>query len=132
MRNYDETNTIEQFIQTRNSNTINYDKLSIYETTESGHQIITYNVLNDYYDEIMEQTLTVTLTEKEYERYCYKPKLLAHDVYNSIDLFFILLFTNNMSSVKEFNLRKIKMIPPENLMRLLSQILLAEDKNLLR
>lgn len=119
------TYTIEQFINSNSNITVSYEKLSLIEKIDKSY-IVTYNLLNDYKRELDELAVTVTLSDTDYLRYAYKPKLLAYDIYGSTELHFIILFINNMCDVKEFTNRKIKMLKKEDLNKVLSSIYNAE------
>lgn len=118
------TYSIEQFIVSCSEIQINYDKLSLIEQDNPNRT--DYNILNDYIDELQEASVTIVMTQEEYLKYSYKPKLLAHDVYGSCELFFIILLINDMCSMKEFNRKKIKMFKPDVLNKYLSAIYNAE------
>lgn len=67
-------------------------------------------------------TVDIVLTEEEYMKYRYKPKLLANKVYGNSELFFIILLVNGIWSVKDFNYRKIKLVKRKDLSTMLSSI----------
>lgn len=115
------TYTIEEFISEGSSTQITYDKLSIFEKVD-GLYLVTHNVLDDYKKEIDMCCQTVVLSTSEMAKYKYKPKLLAYDIYGSTELFFIILFTNNICDVKDFNRNKIKLLPQDSLETILSYI----------
>ena len=121
----EKTFTVEQFIATNSNSNINYEKLSLIEKMDSVYTI-TYNLLNDYKDDLDKVTITINLNDEEYTKYVYKPKLLAYDVYGNVELYFIILFINNICNVKEFNNRKIKMIKKDDLHNILSIIINSE------
>ncbi|MGL5750016.1 MAG: baseplate wedge protein 53, partial [Paraclostridium sp.] len=87
---------------------------------------ITYNLLNDYKDEIISRCVTIKMSNEEFLRYQYKPRLLAYDIYGDVELFFIILFVNNLCNVKEFNNKRVKMLKKEDLTFILSAIYNAE------
>ena len=121
----EKTFTVEQFIATNSNSNINYEKLSLIEKMDSVYTI-TYNLLNDYKDDLDKVAITINLNDEEYTKYVYKPKLLAYDVYGNVELYFIILFINNICNVKEFNNRKIKMIKKDDLHNILSIIINSE------
>lgn len=121
----EKTFTVEQFITTNSNSNINYEKLSLIEKMDSVYTI-TYNLLNDYKDDLDKVAITINLNDEEYAKYVYKPKLLAYDVYGNVELYFIILFINNICNVKEFNNRKIKMIKKDDLHNVLSIIINSE------
>lgn len=123
------TSTIEEFISCKNTDkNIYYSELSIFEKSIDGSQVLlSYNILNDYYDEIFDKAVTIELTDKEYNTYQYQPKRLAYDIYGSTEYYYIILFLNRMASIKEFNRKKIKLIRSSDLSRILSAIYTSEE-----
>lgn len=124
--NPEDTYTVEQFIRANSNVTINYEKLSLIEKINDT-QMVSYNLLNDYKKEIDSVAVTVTLSDSDYLKYALKPKLLAYDIYGSVELHFIILFLNNICNIKEFNFRKIKMLRKDDLNEILSTIYNAES-----
>lgn len=125
------TYTIEQFIASNSNITISYEKLSLIEKINSVY-MVTYNLLNDYKKELDDLAVTVSLSDTDYLRYAYKPKLLAYDIYGSTELYFIILFINNMCNVKEFTNKKIKMLKKDDLNKVLSAIYNSEAETIKR
>lgn len=123
------TYTIEQFINSNSNTTVSYEKLSLIEKMDTVYTI-TYNLLNDYKEELDDLAITITLSDDELAKYMYKPKLLAYDIYGSTELYFVILFLNNLCNVKEFTNRKIKMLTKENLYNVLSAIYNTESNNI--
>ena len=85
-----------------------------------------FNVVSDYMNELKAMAKEVTLTESEYYTYRFKPKLLAHYLYGNGELYFIILWLNDMWSVKDFNLKTIKLISNKELSEALSSINASE------
>lgn len=121
----EETYTIEQFIKANSNVTINYEKLSLIEKM-NNIETVTYNLLNDYVDELDSLSVNVVLSDLDYLKYAFKPKLLAYDIYGSVELYFIILFLNNICDVKDFRNKKIKMLKKDDLNTVLSVIYNAE------
>lgn len=123
------TCTLESFIKYKDyDNNIYYSNLSIFEKSINGSNILlVHNVLNDYYDEILDRALTVKLTDKEFNKYKYNPKLLAYDLYGYCEYYYIILFLNQMTNIKEFNRQKIKLLRPSALSSILSSIYSSEE-----
>ena len=126
MADITKTYTIEEFIAEGSSTEISYDKLSIFENVD-GLYLVTHNVLDDYKKEIDMCCQTVVLSTSELNKYKYKPKLLAYDIYGSTELFFIILFTNNICDVKDFNRNKIKLLPQDSLETIISYIYESQE-----
>ena len=95
------TYTVDDFIKCSN-NSLCYDAISLYD--KDGDTLsISYNLINDYLPLIKEKAVTVVLDDNEYNKYLYKPKLLAYDVYKNTELYYVILLLNNVCSVKEFD-----------------------------
>lgn len=121
--------TLENFIDTNNRNKISYNKLSLFDKSSDGSKnMISYNILNDYLEELEAIALDVALTDEQYLKYKYKPKLLAYDIYGSQELYFVILYINNIASPKEFDMKKIKMIKTDVLTQALSDIYNSEKE----
>jgi 5-methylcytosine-specific restriction endonuclease McrBC GTP-binding regulatory subunit McrB len=69
-------------------------------------------LLSKYRDLINSVTKNLELSDKEFSRYKFKPKTLSYDLYETTELWYLLLFINNMTSVTQFNRQKIKVIDP--------------------
>lgn len=123
-----ETYTIQQFINSNNGITLSYDSFCFLNRINDNQKIISFNVLNDYVDEISQMAVLVELDDTEYIKYKYKPKLLSYDVYGDTELYFIILYLNNIYSVKDFDFKKIKLLKKETLEFILSSIYNAEKK----
>ena len=129
MANPKDTYTIEQFIEAGTGNPITYDKLSLIEY-HNDIKFPVFNVIHDYMEEMKLATVTVTLNDKEYIKYVYKPKLLAYDIYGNPELYFIILALNNMCNIKDFDLKRIKLLKTEVLEEVITFIYNAEKKTI--
>lgn len=117
--------TIEQFIKSKPDITMSYEFLSMYEVIDDI-ALISYNLLNDYYQELRDISAVVTLSDADMAIYKYNPKALCRYIYGSAELFFIILAINNMSSPKEFSKNKIRMIYQSDMENVVTYILNAE------
>ena len=62
------------------------------------------------------------MTDTEFSKYKYKPKLLAYDLYGSTESYFIIMALNNIIDVRDFTLKKLKLLQTETMSTLLSYI----------
>ena len=83
-------------------------------------------VFDKYIDFIKNASTTIRLTDKEIEKYKYNPKKLSKDLYNTEELWFLLLKLNNISTEMDFPKNKMSVLLPENL-SMLNQILIIND-----
>lgn len=84
-------------------------------------------LLDEYWEEILKCTKTITLSDKEYEEYRYKPKKYCFDNYGCTDIWFLLLRINNMVSVIDFDKQKIKVFR-DTIFDTLNLILVLEEE----
>lgn len=121
----EKTYTIEEFIDSYNSSDINYESTSLIQNLD-GYTMISYNIFNDYIDELNELAVYVTLTDEEYYKYLYRPKILAYDLYGSTELFFLILILNNICNVKEFDFKRLKLLKVDDLQQFISSVYNSE------
>ena len=119
------TSTLEQFIEAGSAVTISYANLSMLDET-GDIKIPIYNVVSEYLFELLGKSTTVVLNDQEFWKYKYKPKLLAVDIYGNAELYFVILMLNNMCSVKEFDIKRIKMLSKKDMSNLLGLIYSSE------
>lgn len=121
------TFTLDQFADSKSSNSISYYSMSLLEKDPQNNiEYDVFNVMSDYMNELKAMSKEVTLSESEYYTYRFKPKLLAHYLYGNGELYFIILWLNDMWSVKDFNLKKVKLIKNSELADALSKINASE------
>lgn len=125
MPNPKNTATLDEFVEAGASVTISYDNLALSEHIGNIKYPI-YNIVNDYLLELMVTSVTVELSLDEYNKYKYRPKLLAEYLYGNTEVYFIILLLNNVCNVKDFNFKKLKLLTKEDMKTLLSAIYTSE------
>lgn len=123
-----ETTTIEEFIESGKSISIDYMDLSFINRLSNGTWITVLNVINDYMSELKNACVIVELTEAQQWAYYYKPKVLSYDIYGNPELYFIILLLNDMADVKEFTKPRLRMLRKDHMSMLLSYIMNSEAK----
>lgn len=121
------TFTVEEFITFKDVDSISYNNLSF----RDRYDYISYpikNIIDDYSEELMELVQDVTMSEVEYIKYRYKPRLLANDIYGNPDLDFIILYINGMCNMKDFDSKTIKLIKLNELDDFLTSIFNANKE----
>lgn len=121
--NVKQTYTLDDFVSASPSSQLSYYKLSLLEL-DSAHNIEydVYNILSDYLPELRDKSVRITLTDEEYYTYRFRPKLLADYLYGNGELYFIILWLNDMWNVKDFDKKNINIIKRTDLSSLLSKI----------
>ena len=127
----EQTYTVEDFIQLGKSlDDMQYSKFAILSKAVSGvtNPILfaEHNVIYDYEDEFKSLSLSVEMTEEEFNKYRLKPKLLAYDLYGATELYFALLYINGIYDIKDFNRKNIKLLKPNDMLQILEEIYNAE------
>lgn len=124
------TSTITELIRVGKTKNLTYYKTSLIEKVEHI-ECATKNILLDYIDELLSVAVTVTLSDNEYHKYTFRPKLLAYDIYGDTDLYFLIMIINNINNEKDFDMRTLKIIPPTS-MEIVDSIYNTENKFLYR
>ena len=124
------TSTLESFINYKNlDSNVYYKDLSIFEKSIDGKSVLlSYNILNDYRKEIFDFIIPITLTDEEFQKYQYQPKKLAYDLYGSTEYYYMILFINSMTNIKEFNRRRINLMRAKDMSNVLSAIYSSESE----
>ena len=124
------TSTLESFINYKNlDSNVYYKDLSIFEKSIDGKSVLlSYNILNDYRKEIFDFVIPITLTNEEFQKYQYQPKKLAYDLYGSTEYYYMILFINSMTNIKEFNRRRINLMRAKDMSNVLSAIYSSESE----
>lgn len=109
------------------SNTLHYKKVITNSNNENFIFSIS-SIFDKYYELMKERTMTIELTDDEYRKYIYKPKLLSLDLYGTTELDFLLLRLNNMTSCIYFNKQTFKVFD-KDITTLLNEIMIHEHDN---
>lgn len=123
------TYTIEQFISFKNTDSISYNNISFLDEYDNIKYPVK-NIIDDYIDELMELTVEVTMNDKEYLKYKYRPKILAGDLYDNQELDFLILRINGICNMKEFDLKTIKLVKVDSLTSFLTAIYNANKSDI--
>lgn len=127
--NPEKSYTIEQFITFKDDDTASYNNLSFRDKYDNIIYPIK-NIIDDYIDELNELLVDVVMSESEFLRYRYRPKLLAFDIYGNAELDFLILAMNGMCNMKEFDSKNIKLIKNKDLDSFITSIFNANKDDL--
>ena len=122
-------NNLDDFVAYGKTLTISYQNLSLTEIF-NDIKFPMFNIIQDYIEELKDEAITITFTDKEYYKYKYKPRLLSAYLYGSREFFPIILQLNDIASEKEFTKKSIKLIPADTMKSLLEKIYIAEQNYL--
>lgn len=121
---------LSDFIYQGRQNTISYQNLSYVQPFEDIKFPIFNVVTYDYLQEFKDAAVTINLTNDEFDKYKYKPRLLSIDLYGTTELFFVILAVNGMASEKEFSKQTIKLIPVSTLKDMMQQVYANEKQHI--
>lgn len=106
------TSTIKELIFAGKQEQYSSDKLHLKTVTNSSGQAIIinlYSIIDKYIDDLEQFIQEVELTDSELIKYRFQPKKLCVDLYDTIDLAPLILKINNMTSLLEFDRRKLRL-----------------------
>lgn len=106
--------TIKGMYSLLESDTYTIDKVIKYCKYDNDIIVSFGNILDnykDYFDQFLEE---ITLDPKFY----YQPAAFAESYYGTPDLDFLVLYFANMTTLFQFNTKKIKVLPPSRLLEI--------------
>ena len=123
-----DTTTIEALVQAGKTVIAKYQNFSHLEQASNGTIVAIKNVIWDYIDELKNASVMVRLSDSEFYKYKYRPKLLCFDVYGNTELDFVIMALNNIADVTEFNSQSFRMLKVQDMNELMTLIYNAEQK----
>lgn len=125
-----ETYTISQFIALKDMDSVTYSKYAVFEQslTEPDMVYAIDNIIYTYMDELKALKKCVVVSSEEKMKYAYKPKLLAFDLYGSVETYFVILALNGMCNLKEFTLEQNRFyaLTPSDMVNIMNSIYNAD------
>ena len=124
--------TINELISLGKQLKISSETMSIKEIVTNTHNerfIVNFtSVIDRYYDILLDHTSIVKLTDDEYLRYRYKPKLLSEELYGTQELHSLILRLNHITSVIQFDFTELRVFNT-NIIKLINEIMILEEEN---
>lgn len=124
--------TIQSIIEEGKENRLTSHDLSFKNVIEdsTGNKFVVNmsSIFDKYYDILLQHAVVAILSEDDYLKYRYKPKVLSKDIYGTRDLHFLLLRLNNITSVTQFDFKEVKVFT-NDIVRLLNEIIILEYEN---
>lgn len=118
---------IDDFVDGGDGILMKYSSLSLNDMFDDI-EFPSFNVYDNYIDELKSLCKTVTLTKEEYMKYYQAPKLLAQDVYKNHELDFIIMRLNGIYDPKDFTMQTIQLPQARILSEALSKIYYSNRK----
>lgn len=102
-----QANTLDKYIQRGKELGASHERLQFKARLNSGVVIPYRGIVNQYSRAFKNRIRKITLTDAQFMKYEYSPKLFCYDRYGTPELWSELLYINHMTSVMEFNKRTI-------------------------
>ena len=123
--------TIQNIIDHGKHLKINNSELSLkHVMNNSANEKFIINISNlfeKYYELLLDNTVIVVLTDEEYLKYRFKPKVLSYDLYGTMELHYMLLRLNHVYSVTNFDFKEVRVFNT-NILSLLNEIMILENE----
>ena len=129
--NVDTIYTIDELIEMGKENSLTLQNTNIFAHDKASD--ITYPIQNVFRDAyrplLLRYCRRIELDDASLNHYKYNPKLMSFDLYGGVELWYLILWMNNMTSVTQFNRKYLILFNP-NYLSVLANILNNEDENL--
>lgn len=124
--------TIQDLIGLKVSHSlVDYSNLSFKMTAQHCITIPFQNLVTSTFSkELNALAVDVSLTDEEYYKYRFKPKLLSFDIYGYTELFYIIDFLNGIYNIKDFDKKNLRLVPKDELYEFLSLVRQADLDNI--
>ena len=103
--------TIKDYITQYNNEDITFSEFFLKQVfiTDAGKKLLMNfeNLIIKYMPELKEMKVKVTLSNEEYSRYRFNPKLLSFDIYGTTELWFLILEANELHTISQFDSKTI-------------------------
>ena len=130
--NFRKRSTIQSVIEEGLELKLTIKDLAFKEIIEnsSGEKFVVnmFNLYEKYYELLLEHATIVVLTDEEYSKYRYNPRLLSKDLYGTPELHYMLLRLNYVYSIINFDFREVRVFRT-NITTLLNEIMVMESED---
>lgn len=103
--------TIKDYITHYNNEDITFSEFFLKQVfvTDAGKKLLMNfeNLIIKYMPELKEMKVKVSLSNEEYSRYKFNPKLLSFDIYGTTELWFLILEANELHTISQFDSKTI-------------------------
>lgn len=103
--------TIKDYITQYNNEDVTFSEFFLKQVfvTDTGKKLLVNfeNLIIKYMPELKELKVKVSLSNEEYSRYKFNPKLLSFDLYGTTELWFLILEANELHTISQFDSKTI-------------------------
>ncbi len=122
--------TIATFIKEYKEEPISFDTLHFKEVFKKNNNesliVLSDSILLKYDNELREHMVTLRLSDTEFNKFQYNPKFLSYELYDTTELWFLLLHANELYYTGQFNINPIK-VYTSNIVMIIDRILNLEQ-----
>ena len=128
-------NMLKDYISDYRSMTTRMDKFFLLEWLHDGNpntdyiKVLEENILAKHTEFLNENKVLIELSDDEWRKYRCNTHKFSYDLYNTTELWFLILHANEMYSETEFNTKRCYIYKPQVLSKL-SEILAVESENI--
>ena len=125
--------TIPELIEFMKKQDTTHSKLhfkSSFDTSSGMLMINSGSILERYMDFITANSTTVAFSAEDFRKYRFQPKKLSLVLYQTTELWSLLLKINNMTSILDFKKRSLLIPPASIIFNLLNEIIILEQKQI--
>jgi hypothetical protein len=130
--NFRKRSTIQSVIEEGLELKLTIKDLAFKEIIEnsSGEKFVVnmFNLYEKYYELLLDYATIVVLTDEEYRKYRFNPRLLSKDLYGTPELHYMLLRLNYVYSILNFDFREVRVFRT-NINTLLNEIMVMESED---
>lgn len=125
--------TMQSLIDAYNRNEKSYRNLHeqavIYLSKSNEYIRVPYgSITNKYRDFLAGASMVIELSDEQVNKYRYKPRLVAKDLYGTSELWYAILELNNMCSVIEFrDIKYLRVYHPSTFYKMINEIMIMEN-----
>lgn len=83
-------------------------------------------VISKYHGELEELIIEKPLTDRERQFYAFNPRLFAYDLYGAPEMWFMILYANEMHCAMEFDVQRVRFYD-KTIINVMNQIRLTES-----
>lgn len=128
-------NTVDSVIKKGKQLEISHDKIHLKSNIldSDGNPLIVNHtsLLMKYIDFLDDYIVEVEMSDAEFSKYMFQPRLLSYELYGTTELWSSILAINNITHSADFKIQKLKLFK-SNIFDFINEILVLENREIKR
>lgn len=128
-------NTIDSIIKKGKQIEISHDKIHLKASIldSDGNPLIVnfMSLLIKYIDFLQDYIVEVEMTDAEFSKYMFQPRLLSYELYGTTELWSSILAINHITHSADFKIQKLKLFK-SNIFDFINEVLVLENREIKR